>query len=220
MVRGQYRAGAGGARSVAREFFRRGLRALGRPHRHLAAANRAGPDAADAVRRRAAQYPVSKPGAGALLYYRPVAAIHCRRDGRARQRTIPGGDCGAALRRANRAGDAVGRRGIARICRATRRRSRTALSRFRRTRTCWQTIARSCSNKASRRFRSGVRAATAKDGMVTPRWRRRSHFSRRARKSGRSHTFRRAGWGSGRSLRGGEIRLGRRRWRMRLGQGG
>ena len=72
--------------------------------------------------------------------------FHCRRDGRARQRAIPGGDCGAALRRANRAGDAVGRRGIARICRATRRRSRTARSRFRRTRTCWQTIARSCSN--------------------------------------------------------------------------
>ena len=64
--------------------------------------------AAHAVRRRAAQHPVSQPGAGAVLYRRPAAAVHRGRDGRARQRAVPGGDGGAALWRANRAGDAVG----------------------------------------------------------------------------------------------------------------
>src|SRR5260221_10306798 len=78
VVRGQYRTGAVRDGSIAREFFRRRLRALGRPDGHLAASNWAGPDAAHPVRRRAAQYPVSKSGAGALLYNRPAAPIHDR----------------------------------------------------------------------------------------------------------------------------------------------
>src|SRR5208283_5366402 len=108
VVRGQPGARNRAAGSIDGEFLRRGFRAFGRLDGDLAAADRGRPDAAHAVRGRAPQYPVSKPGAGAFLYRRPAAAIHRGRDGRARQRTVPGRDRGATLRRANRAGDAVG----------------------------------------------------------------------------------------------------------------
>src|ERR1700685_4386567 len=108
VVRRQYRARAGGARSVAGELFRGRLRALGKSDGNLAAANRGEPDATDSVRGRAAQHPVSQPGAGAVLRRGPSAAFYRGRDGCARQWTVSGGNGGATIRRANRAGDAVG----------------------------------------------------------------------------------------------------------------
>ncbi len=197
------------------QFFRRRLRPLGRPDRHLAAANRAGPDAADAVRRRAAQYPVSKPGAGALLYSRPAAALHRRRDGCARQRTIPGGDGGAALRRANRAGDAVGvvvSREYAALQGGVRgRHDRDSQGRRR--------LGGPSRDRARERRREDFGAARGQRRQGTA-WRLGdgggARVLRVARGSrARSHTFRRAGWGSGRDSRGEEIRSGRRRWKMR-----